>query len=140
MSLATDILKRTGANLVATPRQRTQTKRGQIKMPDVTPKHKHCFCSGKNWYTRVEVDGVKYYLGSHPTEKRASIAARLFLFWARRFGAEGVPLEPVTRYDPDAPKPDKLSIAQIHKALRYGQTLTEDELKSVLTEVLASRL
>lgn len=140
MSLATDILKHSGANLVATPRQRTQTKRGQIKTPDVTPKHKHCFCSGKSWYAQIKIDGVKYYLGSHPTEQRASIAAKLFLFWARRFGASGVPLEPVRRYDPDAPKPERLSLAQIHAALRYGHSLTEDELKSVLTEVLASRL
>ncbi len=136
MSLATDILKHSGS-LIKT---RRIERKEPLQPPEIKPHHKHCYRSGNSCYAQVKVGGVRYYLGTHKSEARAEVAAKLFLYWVRRYNVEGIPIKPTAKEYVEAPKPQRLSLAQIHKALRYGHQLSDDEIKSLLTEVLANRL
>lgn len=136
MSLATDILKHSGSLI---PSSKTE-RREPLSAPETKPHSKYCYRSGNSWYAQAKVKGVKYYLGTHKSEARAGLAARLFLYWVRRYNVEGIPIKPGVEEYAEVPKPERLSLAQIHKALRYGHPLTDDEIKSLLTEVLSHRL
>src|ERR1051325_10175634 len=85
MSLATDILKRAETNLVPTPRQREQTKRGKIIMPKSTRVPGVSWVSTHRKWLAYYYDGSKTMkLGLHDTQERAFLAIRLFKLWRRR--------------------------------------------------------
>lgn len=85
MSLSTDILARADINLVATPRQRKQTKRGKIQMPRPDHIPGISFSKARRMWKAYFYNGSRTLtIGEYPTKERAFVALRLFKLWRRR--------------------------------------------------------
>lgn len=113
MSLATDILARAfraPANLVATPRQRTQAQRQPAaRQPKkrrepikyTAPEHEHIvgisFVTTRNsWVAYCGVGDNRVKVGNFPTQARALIAQKIYEHWMAQ-GYTDIPNKPDTR-------------------------------------------
>lgn len=103
MTLATDILARSGINLAPESPKRTATRRGKIqtaakpRVERFEGRYLHMariyglYHRERGWETSVFIGRSRIKLGTYPTIARARIAQKLTLYWASLgYGPENV--------------------------------------------------